>query len=159
MDIEKSKLSETFFASLNIIFFALFAGQTIYFIVGLFLIQSGDISVMPELNTVFLFVTPVVILFAILASKIIYIKLVGNFDKSSSFENKMISYRKNSIIKLALLEGANVFSISIMIITANYFYASFFVILITLFFFNRPTKEKFIIDYEVTADEALNILL
>ncbi|MEO8230905.1 MAG: hypothetical protein ABI638_01395, partial [Ignavibacteriota bacterium] len=115
-------------------------------------------SVMLELNTLFMFVTPVVILSAIIASKIIYTKLVGNFNKSSSLENKMISYRTNNIIKLALLEGANIFNISIMIITANYLYAAFFVILITLFFFNRPTKEKFIMDYEVTADDALNIL-
>lgn len=158
MNIEKSKLTETFFASLNIIFFALFAGQTIYFIVGLLLIQSTEIAVMRELNTVFMFVTPVVILSAILASKFIYTKLVGNFDKSSLLESKMISYRTNNIIKLALLEGANIFNISILIITANVFYAAFFVIVITLFFFNRPSKAKFIMDYEVTANDALNIL-
>ncbi len=158
MNNEKSKFTKNFFTSLNIIFFALFAGQTIFFIVGLFLIQSGNITVNPTLDTVFMFVTPVVILSAILVSKFIYAKLVGNFDKSSLLENKMISFRTNSIIKLAILEGANIFSISIMIITANYFYAAFFVILITLFFFNRPTKEQFIMDYEITADEALNIL-
>ncbi len=146
MNNEKSKFKENFFTSLNIIFFALFAGQIIFFIVGLFLIQSGNITVMPELDTVFMFVMPVVVLSAMIASKFIYTKLVGNFNKSSSLKSKMNSYRTNNIIKLAILEGANIFSISIMIITANYFYAAFFVILITLFFFNRPTKEQFIME-------------
>lgn len=153
-----SKFTKNFFASLIIIFFALFAGQTIYFIVGLFFIQSGNITLTPELNTIFMFITPVVILSSILASKFVYTKLVSSFDKSLPLESKMISYRINNIIKLALLEGANIFNISIMIITVNYLYAAFFVIVITLFFFNRPTKEKFIVDYEVTADDALNLL-
>ena len=158
MNNEKTKFNEPFFVSLNIVFFALFAAQTVYFIVGLFLIQSGKISVTPGLNTIFMFITPVVILTAILASKFIYTKLVGSFDKSSSLESKIISYRTNNIIKLALLEGANIFNISLMIITANYFYAAFFVIVITLFVFNRPAKDKFILEYEVTANDALNIL-
>ena len=149
---------EKFFTTVNILFFALVSGQTIYFFIGLFLIQSGNMQGIPGLNTIFMFITPVVVLTSILVSKFIYSKQVASFDRTSSLENKLIFYRTNNIVKLALLEGANIFNISIMIITANYFFAAFFIIIIALFFLNRPTKEKFIMDYEISSDEAIKIL-
>ena len=149
---------ENFFTTINILFFALLGGQTVYFFIGLFLIQSGNMKGLPGLNTIFMFITPVVVLTSILTSKFIYSKQVASFDRTSSLENKVISYRTNNILKLALLEGANIFNISIMIITANYFFAAFFIIIIALFFLNRPTKEKFIMDYEISSDEAIKIL-
>ncbi len=158
MDIKKSEIVKTLFASIKNIFFGLLAGQIIYFMVGLFLIQSGNINTDSLLNTIFMFVTPVFILVSVYVSKVIYIKLVSSFDKSVSLENKIISYRSNNLIKLAILEGANLFNISVMIITSSYLYAAFFVILITLFFLNKPTKDKLIMDYEVTAEEVLFIL-
>jgi hypothetical protein len=157
MNNENSSSYGNYFSILNVLFFALLSGQTIYFIVGLFLIQSGNLNGFRGLNIVFMFVTPVVVLSSILASKLIYTKQITGFDKSSSLEKKMVSYRKTNIIKLALLEGANIFNISIMIITASYFFAALFVTLIILFLLNRPTKEKFIMDYEVSADDELKI--
>jgi len=41
---------------------------------------------------------------------------------------------------------------------SNYSYIYLLIGFIFLFFFNRPTKEKFIIDYEVSAEDALKIL-
>jgi len=150
---------KNYFQILNIIFIALLSGQTIYFFVGLFMIQSGNIDGFGGLNTIFMFITPVVVLSSILISKFIYTKQVTEFDKSLSLEKKLVSYRTANIIRLALLEGANIFSVSIMIITANYFFAALFIVVIVLFFFNRPTKEKFIMDYEVSADDALKLLV
>ncbi len=158
MNNDNSIIFKNYFQTLNIIFIALFSGQTIYFFVGLFMIQSGNIDGFGGLNTIFMFITPIVVLSSILASKFIYAKQVTEFDKSLTLENKLVSYRTANIIKLALLEGANIFNISIMIITANYFFAALFIIIIVLFFFNRPTKEKFIMDYEVSADDALKLL-
>lgn len=154
---DKSKV-EKFFTTINILFFALLSGQTIYFIIGLFLIQSGNMEGIPGLNTIFMFITPIVVLTSILASKFIYSKQVASFDRASSLENKLVSYRTNNIVRLALLEGANIFNISVMIITASYFFAAFFIIIIVLFFLSRPTKEKFIMDYEISSDEAIKIL-
>jgi hypothetical protein len=149
---------EKFFTTINILFFALIGGQTIYFLVGLFLIQSGNKEGFGGLNTIFMFITPVVVLSSILASKFIYTKQVTTFDKNLLLENKLVSYRTANIVRLALLEGANIFNISIMIITANYFFAALFIIIISLFLLNRPTKAKFILEYEISADDALKIL-
>ena len=62
---------EKFFTTVNILFFALVSGQTIYFFIGLFLIQSGNMQGIPGLNTIFMFITPVVVLTSILVSKFI----------------------------------------------------------------------------------------
>jgi hypothetical protein len=149
---------EKFFTTINLLFFVLLSGQTIYFFIGLFLIQSGNMVGVPGLNTIFMFITPVVVLTSFLASRFIYTKQVASFDRTLSLENKLISYRTNNIIRLALLEGANIFNISIMTITANYFFAALFIIIIALFFLNKPTKDKFIMDYEISSDEAIKIL-
>lgn len=158
MNTENLRIQANYFSTLNVLFIALLSGQIIYFIVGLFLIQSGNINGFGGMNTIFMFITPVVVLSSILASKFIYTKQVSGFDKSLPLENKMVSYRTASIIRLALLEGANIFNISIMIITTSYFFAALFVIITALFFFNRPTKEKFIMDYEVSSEDAIKII-
>lgn len=150
---------KNFFQTLNIMFIALLCGQTIYFLIGLYIIRSGNFEGFGGSNTIFMFITPVVVLSSIVASKFIYTKQVTEYDKSLPLENKMGSYRTANIIKLALLEGANIFSISIMIITASYFFAALFILIIIIFFFNRPTKEKFILEYEVSADDALKLLV
>lgn len=158
MDNEKSPQSKTIFSTMDVLFFALLIGQTIYFFLGLFLIQSGNMEGMSVLNTIFMFITPVVVISSILAAKFIYTKQVTEFDKSLSLEIKLVSYRIANIVRLALLEGANIFNISIMIITASYFFAAIFIIIIVLFFLNRPTKEKFIVEYEISANDTLKIL-
>jgi hypothetical protein len=155
---ENSFRAEKFFTTMNILFFALMSGQTIYFVIGLFLIQSGNMEGFGGMNTIFMFITPVVVLSSILASKLIYTKQAANFDKNLSLENKLVSYRTANIVRLALLEGANIFNISIMIITSNYFFAALFLIIIALFLLNRPAKAKFILEYEISADDALKIL-
>jgi len=158
MNNENSTIFRNYFSTLNILFFALLSGQTIYFFVGLFMIQSGNIEGFGGMNTTFMFITLVVVLSSILASKFIYTKQVISFDKNLPIEKKLASYRTANIVRLALLEGANIFNISVMIISASLFFAALFIVTIVLFFFNRPTKEKFIMDYEVSADDALKIL-
>ncbi len=146
------------FLTINVLFIALLSGQIFYLFIGLFLVQSGNLDGIPGLNMIFMFLTPTVVLFSILASKFIYSKQVSAFDKTASLENKLVSYRTNNIIRLALLEGANIFNISILIITANYFFAALSIIILIFFFFSRPNREKFIMDYEISADDVVKIL-
>lgn len=158
MNSDNSFSAEKFFTTINILFFALIGGQTTYFVIGLFLIQPGNKVGFGGSNGVFMFITPVVVVSSIIASKFIYSKQVTNVDKKLSLENKLVSYRTANIVRLALLEGANIFNISIMIITANYFFAALFIIIIALFVLNRPTKAKFILEYEISANDALKII-
>ena len=77
MSNENSSIFKSFFQTLNIIYIALLSGQTIYFFIGLYMIQSGNIDGFGGMNTIFMFITPVVVLSSILASKFIYLKQVS----------------------------------------------------------------------------------
>ena len=146
------------FSILNILFLTFLAGQVLYLSIGLFLVQSGAKEELSQLNNIFLFAVPIIDLFIIFTSKSIYTKNVTNFDKNLPLENKILSYQTNSIIQLALLEGANIINVSVLTITANYFFAALFVIIISLFLLNKPTKEKFIIQYELNSEDVVKIL-
>ncbi len=146
------------FSILNILFLTFLVGQVLYLSIGLFLVQSGSKQELSQLNNIFLFAVPIIDLFIIITSKSIYTKNVASFDKNLPLENKILSYQTNSIIQLALLEGGNIINVSILIITANYFFAALFVIIISLFLLNKPTKEKFIMQYELNSDDVVKIL-
>lgn len=140
-------LFQSLLSVLNMIFWGLLGGQLIYFIFALFLIQSGNMPLLDGLGTMFLFIVPIAVVFSIFASKMIYTKLVAAFDKNKPIEEKLVSYRTNNIVKLSVIEGANIFTISVMIITSDYLYSAFFALLIAFFWLNKPSTEKFKLDY------------
>lgn len=144
--------------NLSIIFFALFAGQVIYFLVGIFMIQQGTQNEFNEPNMIFLLLAPVITVSVIFVSRFIYSKQLNDFDMSSSLDDKLKSYQNINIIRLALLEGANIFNISLLIITSNYFFAALFVIPFAVFMLSRPSKDRFILDYQVAASDAAKII-
>lgn len=143
---------------LNILFLTLMAGQFLYLAIGLFIIQTSDNQLFSNINNTILFTVLIMNVFIIFTSKFIYNKNVTKFDKQLALENKIQSYQINSLIFLALLEIANIINVSALIITTNYFFALLFLIIIGLFFINKPTKEKFIMQYELNSDEVMKIL-
>ena len=146
------------FITLNIIFIALLGAQLIYFVIGLFLIQAGSVPMQNELDKIFMFITPVIVLSGIIAAKFIYSKMVSAFDKNQPLENKIMSYRNASIVRLALIEGVNIFNISIMIITGNYLYTAYFLILIAFYILFKPSKDNFVVEYQISSDDVIKIL-
>ena len=157
---ERNNLNpENFFLTMNVLFFALAAGQIIYFVIVFYLISSGSFkSPAEDLTQIFLFLTPVIILTAVLGSKFIYSRLVNNADKNVSLENKMISYRNSTIAKLAIIEASNIFTITVMLITGSYFFAPLSIIVLAFFFLNKPARDKFITNYEVSSGDAMKLL-
>lgn len=144
--------------TLNFLFITLLGAQVMYLLVGLFIIQSGDFKEINGVNNIFMFIIPLIDTAIIFAIKFIYEKGLRDRDKKMSLDSKIKSYQINNIIKLALLEGANIMNTSAMIITANYFYAALFIIIAALFLLNRPTIEKFIMEYELSPEEVVKVL-
>lgn len=143
---------------LNILFLTLMAGQFLYLAIGLFIIQTSDNQLFSNINNTILFTVLIMNVFIIFTSKFIYNKNVIKFDKQLALENKIQSYQINNLIFLALLEIANIINVSALIITTDYFFTLLFLIIIGLFFINKPTKEKFIMQYELNSDEVMKIL-
>lgn len=158
MDIsEKSNYSQIKL-TFNILFLALLVSQLIYFLVGLLIIQTGNSETNGDLHIIFMFIVPVINASVILAAKFIYGKSLSNYNRNQSLDSKIKLYQTNNVIKLALLEGANIINISAMIITANYLFGAFFIIICILFFLNKPTIEKFIMEYELQPADTEKIL-
>lgn len=146
------------FLQLNIIFLALLIVQIIYFGIFFFLVSADNLLIQAELDRILMFIIPVIVLSGILAAKYIYTKIVAGFDKNLSIERKIMSYRNASIIRLALVEGVNILNITAMLITGNFLYSAYFLILIVFYVLFKPSKDKFIVEYEVSGDDVTKIL-
>ena len=138
------------FKQLKITFFALATGQIIYFVITLILIQDEAVILNKDFSTVGGFVVPLVVVIMVVASKLIYTRMV-NSNNQANDEEKLITYRTSNIVKFALLEGANMFSITFYLLTGDFLYVGMFIIIMGIFFVNYPGKEKFMADFGLSA--------
>lgn len=133
-----------------IIFYALLAGQIIFLLISLYLVSVGIIQTNPDFSLPLTFVILIFLSPLLLAGPIIYRKLISkNFDNIKSIEQKLILYRQGMIIKLAMVEGASIFSIVCFLITGNFLFVIITILLISLFFLHKPTLEKFASDFNI----------
>ncbi|HSD63015.1 MAG TPA: hypothetical protein VLB50_04425 [Ignavibacteriaceae bacterium] len=141
------------FRQIRIIFFALIAGQLFYCIVALYLTGNDFILTENDYGAFIGFIVPIIIVILVLASKYLYKRLISAQVKEASLYDKIISYRTNNIIKFALLEAANLLSITFYLLTGDFLYIGLFLIILALNFIYFPGKEKFMTDFELTQED------
>lgn len=157
MEAFNSSAKQNFFTTLNIIFIALCIGQLIFFGVVFFIASQNSIQRNLDLDSILLYLSPVYSISMIFLSKFLYNKYSQNVDKSLDVKSKAMKYRTASIVNWAMLESANLFSLVSFLLTGNYVHLLIFSGVFAGFILNRPSKEKFIIDYNVTTDELNNL--
>ncbi len=137
-----------------IIFYALLAGQIIFLLISLYLVSANVVQTIPDLSLILTFTILIFISPLLVVGPIIYRKLISrNFDSVKSTEQKLILYRQGMIIKLAMVEGASIFSIVSFLITGNFLFVIIAILLISLFFLHKPTLEKFASDFNIPLSE------
>ncbi len=141
------------FKQLKIIFIALSSGQIVYFLISLILIMDEMVPTNKDFNTVWGFVVPIVVVVLVVTSKLLYNYMINSKVKETSNEEKIIVYRTGNIIKFSLLEGANLISITLFLLTGDFLYAGMFVIVMGIFFVNFPGKEKFMLEFGLSSYE------
>lgn len=141
------------FRQLKIIFFALAAGQVIYFLITLVLIQEEIVVINKDFSTIWGFLIPVLVVILVGASRLLYNRLINSNIKLSSESEKLKVYQTGNILKFALLEGANLISITFYMLTGDFLYAGMFIIVLGIFFVNFPGKEKFLMEFESSFPE------
>jgi hypothetical protein len=133
-NIEKSNQLNT------IIFYALFAGQAIFLIIASYLLKtSGPIN--PDLSSAFQIILPVFTIGAVAGSMFVPKIILGSIADLSD-DQKIIKYRASLIVKWAMLEGANLFSIVIYLLTGSMLALGISILILILFILNKPTKDK-----------------
>jgi uncharacterized membrane protein len=157
MEAFDSSAKQNFFTTLNIIFIALSIGQLIFFGVVFFIASQNSIQRSLDLDSILLYLSPIYSISMIFLSKFLYNKYSQNVDKSLDIKSKAMKYRTASIVNWAMLESANLFSLVSFLITGNYVHLLIFTGVFAGFILNRPSKEKFITDYNVTTDEINNL--
>ncbi len=147
--MDKNNHMDTF-KQLKIIFFALAAGQVFYFVVSFILIENGTVMLNKDFSTMGGFIVPLVVVLMVVASKLLYNRAINSKVKAGD-EEKLITYRTSNILKFALLEGANMFSITFYLLTGDFLYAGMFVIILGIFFVNYPGREKFMAEFGLSS--------
>lgn len=151
--------SQEYFKSIKIIYFALLAGQLIFLFITLYLNlelsfsqESSDI-----LWDIFLIIALTLALNGFVTGQLIYKNRLKKIKKYTELKTKMGEYKGAFLIRLAMLEGATLFSIVIYLITANLMFIGIAGIVIIYFVYLNPTRDKISFDLELNSTEKLLI--
>ncbi|MGQ9799817.1 MAG: hypothetical protein ACUVRG_11125 [Ignavibacterium sp.] len=146
------KLAEQF-KSVQIIFFALLISQILFLFISVFLVQSGNVKPNYDLFLILLIVDLMIITPAIVIGPMIYRRFIESADSKKLVEEKFILYRQGVIIKLAFVEAPTIFSIVSYLLTGSVIFLILAVGVLILFFFHKPTLEKFAEDFNIRLSE------
>ena len=121
-------------------------------------IKSGN----GEINThglsfPFSIVVPVLAAIAIIVSKLMYSRLCKSAFTKVKLSDKMQVYYSANIIRLALVEGAALFSIVVVFISGEIYFLLFTLLLFLIFYTFKPSRERAISDLKLNPEEATQI--
>ncbi|WP_337864848.1 hypothetical protein [Ignavibacterium sp.] len=139
--------------SLQIMFYAMLAGQIIFLFISVFLVQSGNIQLNENLFLVLFIVDLIIVAPAVVVGPMIYRGFINRSLSSKSNEEKFNFFRQGVIIKLALVEAPTIFSIVGYILTGSVVFLFLAVGVLVLFFFHKPSLEKFSEDFNIPLSE------
>ena len=141
------------FRKLLILYGALVLGQLVFAMVSLFLITSDGWAHQPDPIMGFRFVIPGAMIGAATLSWFLNNMFRQQTEGLLSLDQKLAHYRKRVIVRLAILEGANLLAIVGGLLTGHYNYFLLFLIGMALFIFFRPSKNEIRNDYNLTPEE------
>lgn len=150
--------SKEFFRSIQIIHFALMSGVIMLGIFSFYFHYSGlEMEDGKELNSGLIYVVPVFAIAGIVASNLVFKQKLNDCRAKSILKDKMTNYRSALIIKFALIEGCSFFALIAYLLTGNLIYLGFAGLLLIVLITYWPSKEKTIIDLELTHSEQQQI--
>lgn len=110
-----------------------------------------------ELSKLFIYIIPVFLGFGLFASSIDFNRKIAKIKTNQFLISKMTDYRSALFTRYAILEGTSMISIIAFSKSGNYIYIGICSILFLIIFINKPTKEKAVIDLELTSEEEKTI--
>jgi hypothetical protein len=124
------------------IFYALFAGQAFFLLVAGYLLRTSGPKA-PDLDpSSFQIILPIITLAGIFGSNYLYKYYLKALNTATDDTDKINKYRTAFLVKFALLEGANIFSIIVYMLTGSNLALIISVCLLILFILNKPSLDK-----------------
>ncbi|MGE4288291.1 MAG: hypothetical protein AB7E36_06350 [Salinivirgaceae bacterium] len=148
--------SKQYFRTLNVIHYALLAGQLVFAGTVLYL-AYGKTQLVDSPKGIFIYVVPLIALLAVLLSQAIYRFRIKKLKSYNSLIPKMTEYQSIFIIRLALIEGASLFAIVVYLLTVEAIFIAIGVLLIVYFVLLRPTRIKIAMDLELNASDKMKL--
>lgn len=143
----------TLFQQTRILYFALLAGQLLFFIMVVFVLNTPDVFESGWPEPPFGIIVPLVTIGAIGAAFLVNKKRLNEGAAAGDLEQKMAHYRSTVIVRSALLEGANILSIVLALIQPSTMFLAFFGLGIVIFLYFRPSVDEFSQYYGLSAAE------
>lgn len=138
------------FKNLQIIFLGLLLGQIAFAVVANFMIT--DIAITDTGALIYL--VPAVIIVGIVAGNYIFnLNLKKTISKETSLEEKFGEYRKNAIVRWAMMEMGNLLAIVAAIIEGKTLYFALFAIGLIFFSMTRPNIIDFSKQFNLPVDQ------
>ena len=135
------------FKQTYILYYALFAGQALIGLILFYLMQ--DTPQDKEVVFPFNFLIPGAVVFGIVGAYFIGQMKQNDIPTNGTIQEKLDYFRNSSIMKYAIAEGGNLISLVLTYAMASSNYMIWFVVGLTYFIMLRPSKEKFMEDYQV----------
>lgn len=143
-----------YFKSIQVIHLALMAGVVFFTAISIILQMDGPfVDGGAEMNFALIYVVPAFTIMGIFTSNFMFKQRLKESLSKVNLKEKLDLYRSALIIKFALIEGPSFFAVIAYILTGNLIYIGIIVLLLAMFWIYRPTKEKLILDLELTHAE------
>lgn len=146
--------SKEYFKTLSILHLALTSGVLFFGLIVSFLILTGTMSNnSTDLDSIFMYLIPVLILGGLFAGNRIYKNKLAGLKESTDLKAKMTNYRSILINRYAFLEAPAFFALVAVMLTSNLLYLVFAGIMIMFMIYWRPTRNSVIADLELSQQE------
>jgi len=142
-----------------ILYYALLAGQLLFFAVAFWYSGSEYFQANKELDEIFQIIVPIFGFAMMTFSRFLFNKNISGVDENMDMMTKITKYRTSKIIQWAQVESASMLSLVALMLTGNHLYSAVFIFLIGYFFLVKPSKENFVSEMKLnstTANELLN---
>lgn len=141
------------FRKLFLIYWALAAVQILSVITTYLILASETFELIPELDGVFQYFTPVYAALLIVIAQFLYARLIKAARKLSDLALKLMDFRRAVVLKISILAGLNMLVIMVFLLTGLNFYFYIFMGVLILYFMHRPIKAQLSAELELSEEE------
>jgi hypothetical protein len=146
--------SKAYFKAIQIVYYALIAGQLFFAFIILFLIYGSEFKPeMQDFKNVFIIVVTLFAIGGLFASQIIFRNRLDQAKSRTNLPEKLADYRSALIVRFALLEFPSFGSIVFCMITGEVIFLGMSGLIVAVFLAIKPTKDKAIMELELNSSD------
>ena len=145
--------TQQYFKALTVLHYALTTGITLFIVIAYFLRGAIAPNNDETLAGIFQYMVPALAFICITAGNVLFKKRMNDSKTKNSLAEKLNNYRAAFILRDALLEGAALFAIIAYMLCSRWILLGVAILLLLIFVFIKPTKDKLVKDLELSSDE------